>query len=403
MTDDELLQTLRWTEGFATIRTMAQSAGGTTKLVMRGDQGPFILKEIPLQLASVEAWRRAMGVVHPRVTRVYEVRELPDKLVTVSEFVEGESLRALVERTGPLAPEAAASILRDVCQGAAALHELGIIHRDIAPGNVIVSPRGAVLADLGNSRVHAASEKVDTVRLGTAGFSSPEQYGFAQTDVRSDVFSLGRLLQYMLTGRVPQEGESLDGLPPRMRKVVEKACAFEPGARYKSARELERALPGEGAYARTAGPGAAPSPGGHVRDVWAGWEANPRAVWRGWRSCTSRVRRVLVVVVLAVVALFAVAFCGGCSPYFRWSIPCGLAFGLGYAAMWLGVFGLPGLEVCCMLLRCGGYSPAVGTLGRRLARLAVTCLLEALVLLGAAGVLMLAAGALFPGAAQAVG
>jgi hypothetical protein len=408
MSDVELLQTLEWMEGFTTIRVLAEGSGGVTRLVMCGDEGPFVLKEIPLQLASGQAWQRSLAVVHPRVARVYDVRRLPDKLVTLSEFVEGESLRSLVEHEGALAPEEAIGVLRDVCHGVAALHELGIIHRDISPGNVIVSPRGAVLVDLGNARVHTDGEKIDTVRLGTAGFSAPEQYGFAQTDVRSDVFALGRLLQYMLTGQVPQEGASLDGLPPQLRRVVEKACAFAPGARYQAVRDFERALPREGqlmraSRVRASGQREASADAWRPSDLWDWWEADPRAIWRDWRVCASRVRKALVVVVWAVMALFAVAFCGGCAPYFGWGIACGLAFWLGYAAMWLGVFGLPGLELCCLLLGRGGYAPSAGPVRHRLLRLLVCCFLEAAICLGAAGALMLIADALFPGVAWIVG
>ena len=408
MTDAGLLQTLEWMEGFTTIRVLAEGGGGETRLVMRGDEGPFVLKEIPRQLASTEAWRRSLGVVHPRVARVHDVRELPDKIVTLSEFVEGESLRALVEREGALGPETATDVLRDVCQGAAALHELGIIHRDISPGNVIVCPRGAVLVDLGNARVHTTGEKVDTVHLGTAGFSAPEQYGFAQTDVRSDVFALGRLLQYMLTGQVPREGSSLEGLPPRLRAVIEKACAFEPGARYETVRDFERALPREGqrirtSRARSAQRGGVPSSNGRPTDLRAWRELDPSAIWHDWRVCASRVRRALVVVVWALMALAAVAFCGGGSAYYAWGVPCGLTFGLGYVALWLSSFGLPGLEVCTALLQRGGYAPSAAPVWRRLLRLAGRCLLEAFVCTGAAVVLMLAADALFPGVAQVVG
>jgi len=111
-----------------------------------------------------------------------------------------------------------------------------------------VAADGAHLIDLGIARMRVDGASHDTTRLGTWGFAAPEQYGFAQTDARSDVFSLGRVLAYALTAADPADA-SFDSaaqesplVSPALRKVIKKATAFEPSSRYQSTGELERAL-----------------------------------------------------------------------------------------------------------------------------------------------------------------
>lgn len=165
-------------------------------------------------------------------------------MVIVREYVYGASLASCVAEAGYMGEVAAAHVVADVCDAVATLHELGIVHRDVSPKNVILSPRGAVLIDLGIARTYVEGAQRDTTRLGTWGFASPEQYGFAQTDGRSDVYSIGCLLGYMLTGVTPDAEGYAAALAdsavvrPELRRIVEKACSFEPSERYQSAGAL---------------------------------------------------------------------------------------------------------------------------------------------------------------------
>ncbi len=164
---------------------------------------------------------------------------------------------------------AAAHAVADVCDAVATLHEQGIVHRDVSPRNVILSPRGAVLIDLGIARAYVEGAPRDTTRLGTWGFASPEQYGFAQTDGRSDVYSIGCLLGYMLTGVTPDAEGYAAALAdsavvrPELRRIVEKACSFEPSERYQSAGALRaavlQAVPDAAATSESKAPSAKPS------------------------------------------------------------------------------------------------------------------------------------------------
>lgn len=282
--DQALLTAMDLDDSFVPVRTLAQGDGGTTELVARREPRPgepvlLVRKRMPVPLANEPAWRalqvaeladacdaagadgaagaapgeakavpaaKAAGV--SRLPHVRELYWLPDALVAVYDYVEGPTLRELVQERGPLASARAVALARQLCQALAPLHAAGVVHRDIAPGNVVVAADGAHLIDLGIARMRVDGASHDTTRLGTWGFAAPEQYGFAQTDARSDVFSLGRLLAYALTAADPADA-SFDSaaqesplVPPALRKVIKKATAFEPSARYQSAGELERAL-----------------------------------------------------------------------------------------------------------------------------------------------------------------
>ena len=272
--DQALLTAMDLDDSFVPVRTLAQGDGGTTELVARREPRPgepvlLVRKRVPAPLANEPAWRalqvaelagagtaagepamapaaEAAGV--SRLPHVRELYRLPDALVAVYDYVEGPTLRELVRERGPLAPARAVALARQLCQALAPLHAAGVVHRDIAPGNVVVAADGAHLIDLGIARMRVDGASHDTTRLGTWGFAAPEQYGFAQTDARSDVFSLGRVLAYALTAADPADA-SFDSaaqesplVSPALRKVIKKATAFEPSSRYQSTGELERAL-----------------------------------------------------------------------------------------------------------------------------------------------------------------
>ena len=228
------------------IRTLAAGPGGTTELV-RGPAGDVLVRKIiPLELANVHAWMeltRIESPLLPQVQALYQ-RDQDNALAVVLTYVDGLTLEELVTSTGPIEAPTAVRYLGELCQAVDVLHAHGIIHRDLSPGNIVVAGGSARIIDLGNARVHEEGARKDTTTLGTYGFAAPEQFGFAQTDARSDVYSLGSLLGYLLTGLRPDD-PGFDAaladafrVPANLRIVVERARAFEPSQRYQSAGEL---------------------------------------------------------------------------------------------------------------------------------------------------------------------
>ena len=241
-------------------RVLAHGAGGVTELVSIDGAGPFVRKKLPVEIANQGVWSAIGALDCKRLPKVEATYSLPDQFVVVYDYVPGQTLEELVTSRGQLDAAEAASLASDICEAAAALHSCGIIHRDLSPRNVIVAADGAHLIDLGIARMRVEGATRDTTSLGTRGFASPEQYGFAQTDARSDVYAIGKLLGYMLTGMQP-DGEEYEArlgdavaVDARLAGVVLRACAFEPSARYQTATELAAALatPGGSAGAGTA-------------------------------------------------------------------------------------------------------------------------------------------------------
>ena len=135
-------------------------------------------------------------------------------------------------------PAETRKIVTQVCRGLWVLHSLGAVHRDIKPENIILRGKDAVLIDFDAARIHKPEAESDTQILGTAGFAAPEQYGLSQSDVRTDIYSLGILINVMLTGQHPSQ-KLAQG---RLGRVVERCTRVNPRHRYKNVLRLMEAL-----------------------------------------------------------------------------------------------------------------------------------------------------------------
>jgi len=167
-------------------------------------------------------------------------------LCVVRAYVEGTPLDQLVSAF-PLTPGQTVAIILQLCDILACLHTQNppVIHRDIKPQNIIVDRRGRVtLIDFGISRAYDESARADTLCLGTRHYAAPEQYGFSQTDPRSDIFSLGVLLCWLLTDSVEVEQAKKTIFDRRLLNVIAKCTAFDPHDRFKSAAQVKDALTG---------------------------------------------------------------------------------------------------------------------------------------------------------------
>ena len=248
MNDEQVMHAMSIDDMYRVERVLARGAGGVTELVTIDGAGPFVRKKIPNRLANQGVWSLIESCGCARLPKVEATYSLPDQFVVVYDFVPGQTLEELVVAKKRLVPDEAASLAADICEAAAALHSRGVVHRDLSPRNVIVAADGAHLIDLGIARMRVEGASRDTTSLGTRSFASPEQYGFAQTDARSDVYAIGKLLGYMLTGLQPDGDEyeralgDADATDSRLVEVVARACAFEPSSRYQSAAEMARAL-----------------------------------------------------------------------------------------------------------------------------------------------------------------
>jgi eukaryotic-like serine/threonine-protein kinase len=202
----------------------------------------------------------AAGLQHPNIVSVYDRGQLGDVNYIAMQYVEGPTLKALIDRG--LAPEQAVALIRQVLEAARTAHRSGIVHRDLKPQNVIVDAEGkALVTDFGIARAGVSEITQTGSVMGTPHYLSPEQaQGFDVTSV-SDLYSIGVLLYEALSGRVPFEGESavavamkqVSQVPqrpssinprvsPALDAVVMRALEKEPGQRFQSADAFIAAL-----------------------------------------------------------------------------------------------------------------------------------------------------------------
>ncbi|MDJ0840671.1 MAG: serine/threonine-protein kinase [Acidobacteriota bacterium] len=165
--------------------------------------------------------RSAAGLNHANIVAVHAIEEADGADFIVMELVEGESLAALLKREGRLPAAHAAGILRDVTAGLAAAHDKGIIHRDIKPGNIMITKKGNVkLADFGIAATIGVGEKLTATGqlVGTPGYLSPESCRGEAVDHRADIFALGIVFYEMLSGVSPFQSDSPVDM---IRKIAE--------------------------------------------------------------------------------------------------------------------------------------------------------------------------------------
>lgn len=167
---------------------------------------------------------------------VYDVRSENGVCVSLCEFINGTTLPHQLYDV-----RATKQILCQICDGLTALHSHGIVHRDIKPENIMLLSDGTVkIIDYSISRLMKPDQRKDTTAFGTAGYAPPEQFGFAQTSGKADIYSCGVLLNYMLTGKLPNE-ELHQGV---LKAVIEQCIEIDERKRFQSAAELKSVLLG---------------------------------------------------------------------------------------------------------------------------------------------------------------
>jgi serine/threonine-protein kinase len=206
--------------------------------------------------------RTAGRVSHPNVVTIYDVGESEGTPFIAMEYVEGRTLRAILDAEGPLGAEVACRIATQVAAGLAAAHKLFIVHRDVKPANIMITAGAPVkLMDFGIAKLPDGTKTQTGLILGSPIYVAPEQVIGRSVDGRSDVFSLGVVLYEMLAGSPPFGGMAVGALlysvlneahpppsayntrvPAVFERILGRALAKHPDDRYQDAEELARDL-----------------------------------------------------------------------------------------------------------------------------------------------------------------
>lgn len=211
-----------------------------------GDEKPYVLKisskKSREDLSTEYAFLSDLS--HPCIPRAVAFIEQDGWQYLVREYITGKTLSTLVTQDGPLSVREAASVVEHFCNTLVYLHSLDppVIHRDIKPQNILLAEDGrCVLIDFGIARRFDGEAGQDTVCMGTQATAAPEQFGYRQTDVRSDVYSTGILLLFLTTGSF--QPSSLSAIPDRkLRSIVNRCIRFDPADRYPDIRQLQKRL-----------------------------------------------------------------------------------------------------------------------------------------------------------------
>jgi serine/threonine protein kinase/tetratricopeptide (TPR) repeat protein len=162
----------------------------------------------------------ARKISHKNVCRMYHLGKKENMHYITMEYIPGEDLKSLIRKIGRLPVAKAVSIAQQVCEGLAEAHKLGIVHRDLKPQNIMIDREGnARIMDFGIARSLKAKGITEAgAMIGTPEYISPEQVEGEETDLRSDIYSLGTILYEMVTGKVPFEGETTISIAMKHKK-----------------------------------------------------------------------------------------------------------------------------------------------------------------------------------------
>jgi len=205
--------------------------------------------------------RTAAGLSHPNIVPIHAVEQAGALVFFVMGYVDGETLRERVERTGPLAPRLALKVMQEVAWALGYAHQRGVIHRDVKPDNIMIerATDRALVTDFGIAVRGRAGEGGGGEVVGTARYMSPEQALGETVDARSDLYSLAATIFYALTGRPPFEGSNLPAIitkqvstpaphvmtlrpevPARLGELVDQCLQKDPAARVQTGDEVAR-------------------------------------------------------------------------------------------------------------------------------------------------------------------
>lgn len=217
---------------------------------LREDRAIWLVLDKRCKKVFIKKYRQDFGldvyesishIQDPHIPKIIKCQEIEGILCIIEEYIPGETLQEMMDRDYIFSRNETIKIMLQLCDALECLHIRfhPIIHRDIKPSNIVISSDGILkLIDYNAARRYERGATQDTRYMGTPGYAAPEQYGFFQSDVRTDIYAMGVVLNYMLTGCHISE-ETASG---KLGKIVKKCTRLDPSKRYDSVTDVKRDL-----------------------------------------------------------------------------------------------------------------------------------------------------------------
>lgn len=263
------------------LRKLSVGETGDTCLARNKQTGELVVKK----QVSIEAgviYERLRTISSPYLVPICEICFLEDSCIVVEKYISGETIKQKLEQRGRFSEGEAKDIAIQILRALQLIYKNGIVHRDLTASNILISTDGIVkVLDFGIARIPKENKMKDTILMGTVGYASPEQFGFCQTDDRTDIYAFGVLLNKMITGKMPNE-QLVE--KREFRAIIKKCIMIDPKERYFSAGEILKELGEKGV-------------GENI------WETD-RSIWPGFRKNVAWRKFVAIVAYLYVLMGF---------------------------------------------------------------------------------------------------
>lgn len=216
------------------------------KLVQHVETRRIYVKKVQ-EVYNKQIYEYLMRCGNPHIPQIYECMEDDGKLIIIEEYIQGESLLERLEQGGLYSREEVCRIVVTICDVLEQLHQLPVpvIHRDLKPENILLQSNGYLkIIDFNTAKKFEEGREQDTVLIGTRDYAAPEQYGFAQSDARTDIYALGVMMNYLLTKAYPKDFlyMGLERAEDPLTQIIRRCTALDPRQRYQNVMELRQDL-----------------------------------------------------------------------------------------------------------------------------------------------------------------
>lgn len=209
-------------ESYRNLVPLGKNSHKQTFLAQDNVTGKIVVKKY-ISAENAELYLRLKEVRQKNLVQILQVAKKSQKALVIMEYIGGQTLEEYQKEHLNFSEEETADYIQQLLEGLGEIHKQNIVHRDINPKNILISIDGVIkIIDFDIGRLYKAKQNYDTDILGTVGYAAPEQFGFMQSDRRTDIYAVGVLLNWMLTGKLPQEENILKTNMGRLFRPVSK-------------------------------------------------------------------------------------------------------------------------------------------------------------------------------------